>query len=157
MRGHSLRLYRCWTNCFESPTKSGVRKKIDLETGGQKASARLFRAKLTCSFNDLKGWGGLRKYLTGCKRDIDLGWSSQVWRICFGEVFRDAHRPFNDYLKFSTLAVSLLTTSGTVFAVARRSLRRLLVDRSKHAFHMRPLPCRGTGCALPARKQDRSK
>jgi hypothetical protein len=48
-----------------------------------------FSAKLTCSFNDLKGLGGLRKYLTGCKRDIDLGWSS---RVCFGEFLRDAHR-----------------------------------------------------------------
>ena len=51
--------------------------------GKDPADARLFRAKLTCSFNDLKGLGGLRKYLRGRKRDIDLGWSSWVWRICF--------------------------------------------------------------------------
>jgi hypothetical protein len=54
--------------------------------GKDPADASFFRAKLTCSFNDLKGLGGLRKYLRGRKRDIDLGWSTWVWRICFGEL-----------------------------------------------------------------------
>jgi hypothetical protein len=44
----------------------------------------LFRAKLSCSFNDLKGLGGLRKYWRGRKRDIHLGWTSWVWQTCFG-------------------------------------------------------------------------
>jgi hypothetical protein len=50
----------------------------------ERESAAFSGLKLTCSFNDLKGLGGLRKYLRGCKRESELGWSSWVWQICFG-------------------------------------------------------------------------
>jgi hypothetical protein len=38
---------------------------------GPPAQRSLFRAKLNCSFNDLKGLGGLRKYLRG-RREISI-------------------------------------------------------------------------------------